>query len=389
MTEKEEKLMKKATEDYGSIVIKDGKRTAFPVRTKQDMDNIIFRNSRLDRKIRGAIRWELDEVIKKVLKSAWWAQEDPVCGMDPRYYQLRERLLEFGGEVVCFTKSEPDLTILLEYGQLWPGYGAEQSHGNAPEFIAAKKGFRVCTGYALSGDGLWRQHIWCIDRRPRTTKIVETQDPKILYYGVVHDIELRDILAFSPLASVSWTKSDLEECIRLCGGIPDDRAVSGLAKNMHAYVGDHELLHREAEDVEMSPANEPDISLKKMNLTLPACNLCELYINGHCRATHINRYGEEVCYNCEHFRPDWDQAMGCEDFRTSLPKKILRYGGTEYWNDYVNPIISLGGEVFPEAEKVVEALMRSPKTSEDLHDIIFETTGDEEYPGLWSLVDKT
>ena len=53
------------------------------------------------------------------------------------------------------------------------------------EFIWKEKGYRVCTGYALSDDGMWRQHSWCIDKRPRTTKIIETTEPRVLYFGYV------------------------------------------------------------------------------------------------------------------------------------------------------------------------------------------------------------
>ena len=41
------------------------------------------------------------------------------------------------------------------------------------------------TGYALSDDGLWRQHSWLIAKPGRRWTVIETTCRRLLYYGVV------------------------------------------------------------------------------------------------------------------------------------------------------------------------------------------------------------
>lgn len=41
----------------------------------------------------------------------------------------------------------------------------------------------ICTGYALSKDGIWRQHSWC--QLKKTKQVVETTIKRIEYYGFV------------------------------------------------------------------------------------------------------------------------------------------------------------------------------------------------------------
>ena len=45
------------------------------------------------------------------------------------------------------------------------------------------------TGYALSADGMWRQHSWLIHRKPRSNRVVETTEPRILYFGFAMTLE--------------------------------------------------------------------------------------------------------------------------------------------------------------------------------------------------------
>ena len=40
---------------------------------------------------------------------------------------------------------------------------------------------KVFTGYALSSDGLWRFHSWCVDEN---NYIIETTESRLLYYGI-------------------------------------------------------------------------------------------------------------------------------------------------------------------------------------------------------------
>jgi len=48
---------------------------------------------------------------------------------------------------------------------------------------------RICTGYALSKDGMWRQHSWLIHFKEKSNQIIETTTPRIGYYGFVLNTE--------------------------------------------------------------------------------------------------------------------------------------------------------------------------------------------------------
>lgn len=189
--------------EYGSRVVVKGNRSIMPIRHAGDLEGILFQSTKQDQKIRSYIRsvHPMDDGWKRrVRESFWWGREEREAGIDPRLYELRERLLSFGGEAVCFSFGEPDIEGILSYGQLWHGYGAEKRRGqmcrcheNAASLFS-QYGYRVCTGYALSDDGMWRQHSWCIEKRPRSTKIIETTESRVLYFGYVLDNE--DLRAF-------------------------------------------------------------------------------------------------------------------------------------------------------------------------------------------------
>lgn len=112
-------------------------------------------------------------------------------GMDEHLFELKARLLDFAGDAVCLPGYEEDLENILEYGQFWLVYNAEripgepcQCHENSALLWRENRDItNICTGYALSEDGMWRQHSWLIHRKPRSNKIVETTRPRVLYYG--------------------------------------------------------------------------------------------------------------------------------------------------------------------------------------------------------------
>ena len=39
----------------------------------------------------------------------------------------------------------------------------------------------ICTGYALTEDGLWRQHSWGLLREA----LLETTEPRVKYFGIL------------------------------------------------------------------------------------------------------------------------------------------------------------------------------------------------------------
>lgn len=107
----------------------------------------------------------------------------------PDILVLRDRLLAISGtHLVAPTVPEPDLKDLLSEGIVMKEaiYFEEMARSNCHKNVAVlwqqKSGnlIALATGYALSDDGLWRQHSWGI----RSGAIVETTEPRKIYFGV-------------------------------------------------------------------------------------------------------------------------------------------------------------------------------------------------------------
>lgn len=113
--------------------------------------------------------------------------------------ELGERLLELGGAVVCYRPYEPLLSPILERGRPLPGDGSEvramspsDCHSNSATLWYESSGeVTIVSGYALSADGIWRQHSWGLDGG----KAIETTCERKLYYGV--ELDLPQSLAFT------------------------------------------------------------------------------------------------------------------------------------------------------------------------------------------------
>ena len=108
---------------------------------------------------------------------------------NPSHRPLFDRLLSIGGGQVVAT-FEPDLTLLLERGEFYDGAGADlvlgepcRCHDNAVRmWLDDPDRYVIETGWALSPDGLWRQHSWVYDTS--NERIVETTELRTLYFGV-------------------------------------------------------------------------------------------------------------------------------------------------------------------------------------------------------------
>jgi hypothetical protein len=103
---------------------------------------------------------------------------------------LRRLLLKIGGvQLVAPPKADPALTLLLDAGFVMAGPVKRKlmNHCACHENIARlwnteKRGIvAIGTGYALSNDGLWRQHSWGIRREG----ILETTVEREKYFGVL------------------------------------------------------------------------------------------------------------------------------------------------------------------------------------------------------------
>ena len=63
---------------------------------------------------------------------------------------------------------------------------SNECHANSMVLACAEDDLRYATGYALSGDGVWRSHSWAVDQHG---KVVESTVPRQLYFGVFPLVE--------------------------------------------------------------------------------------------------------------------------------------------------------------------------------------------------------
>ena len=108
---------------------------------------------------------------------------------------LIKKLLEFGGNEACMAYTEEDIDLIMSNGQFWYGDRSIlmkgqscQCHSNSAGIWEAnykQREIAIATGYALSDDGIWRQHTWLVQRKPRSVLIVETTEKRIAYFGYV------------------------------------------------------------------------------------------------------------------------------------------------------------------------------------------------------------
>ena len=122
--------------------------------------------------------------------------------LQPEIGALRTLLLGMGGvEFVAPSFIDHEISALISSGftmdSLVECEPMESSacHTNlARLWIAEESGLiGIGTGYALSNDGLWRQHSWGI----RRNGILETTKPRVKYFGIA--LQGRDADSFAKL----------------------------------------------------------------------------------------------------------------------------------------------------------------------------------------------
>ena len=142
-------------------------------------------------------------------KEMWW---EPSNLKDPeRFHQLygkcpddiyqdfldlEEELLCFGGYSVVLPDIEEDANAILTRGYLRNGQSRmmvgrpSQCHANTADLWEQNQkdhDVTICTGYALSPDGLWRQHSWLLHRydtgKQRRERVIETTVKRLAYFG--------------------------------------------------------------------------------------------------------------------------------------------------------------------------------------------------------------
>ena len=110
------------------------------------------------------------------------------------HWQLVETLLDHSDahNVLIFEGGEPDVHYLNEHGlfvelpkrriRLQEGVPSD-CHGNAARIWRTDpERYSIMTGYALSADGLWRQHSWAMDNTDEV--LVDEFERRKAYFGV-------------------------------------------------------------------------------------------------------------------------------------------------------------------------------------------------------------
>lgn len=106
-----------------------------------------------------------------------------------RHRRLKNILLDIGGWAACIPAHEPDLAAIIGRGRRFGGESrtvkGERSrcHSNSSLLWEANMDkARICTGYALSSDGMWRQHSWVFFSE---LGLVETTEKRLQYFGYI------------------------------------------------------------------------------------------------------------------------------------------------------------------------------------------------------------
>ncbi|BEL03928.1 hypothetical protein Q0Z83_021190 [Actinoplanes sichuanensis] len=135
---------------------------------------------------------DLPPETRERLHGLYRSRVDSYPGVDAAYGQRWRawcrKLLTFGGALVVPPGSpESDLDALLADGsavdarvEFVAGEPGECHHNVAALWIDGAIA-SIGTGYALSGDGLWRQHSWGLTR---DGVLVETTDDRVGYVGI-------------------------------------------------------------------------------------------------------------------------------------------------------------------------------------------------------------
>lgn len=123
------------------------------------------------------------------------AMDEAEPGFAKAFYKMEQRLLVHGGRaVVPLAERLTSISALLERAVVDASSRVQlnvmqesKCHANSAKLWAESLGtVKLMSGYALSNDGLWRQHSWVID----ATGIVETTEVRDAYFGV--ELTLQD-----------------------------------------------------------------------------------------------------------------------------------------------------------------------------------------------------
>jgi len=110
----------------------------------------------------------------------------------PGLRKLVKKLLSYGGESVALVFEE-DLNKILKRGVILDGSKSDMMKGEPGSCHtnsaclwrinrnAKSKALVIMTGWALSYDGVWRQHTWVYDKELKIP--IETTEKRVAYFG--------------------------------------------------------------------------------------------------------------------------------------------------------------------------------------------------------------
>jgi hypothetical protein len=143
-----------------------------------------------------------------------------------RWLRWCRHVLTFGGELVVPPMCpEPDLDELLTGAQVWGPDARLQleeevsCHENVAVLWIDGTAAEIGTGYALSDDGLWRQHSWGI---AADGVVIETTEERLRYVGV-------RLVGADALKFAASNAEDHLESVLASGGVRADE-LTGLLR---------------------------------------------------------------------------------------------------------------------------------------------------------------
>ena len=112
---------------------------------------------------------------------------------------LKHLLLDIGGWAVCLPMKDVDSPHIISRGRRFPGRSISipgapsQCHTNSvvlwklskEKKLERHQDIRICSGYALSKDGVWRQHSWCAFEEESKIRLIETTVKRVQYFGYI------------------------------------------------------------------------------------------------------------------------------------------------------------------------------------------------------------
>lgn len=137
----------------------------------------------------------------------------------PAYASLRTRLLKLGGidvvppvidssSVAQLARQRYDVGHVLQAGRTWLGARAKNEematnscHRNVARLCKSCRG-HIASGWALSMDGLWREHSWLVKGKGKANEyLIETTVSWLLYHGYILNNEEMDWFVRAELGS--------------------------------------------------------------------------------------------------------------------------------------------------------------------------------------------